>query len=164
MARLGKEKDHQRPRRMRKPRTMKSPPETRRMRRKGRCSPRSFPASTPRAVVLTRARAAPRKTQKRCELLAARRRVASWVLSPSSARKTVRKAAQKTLSIFLSGEAKDQGRGKGAGGKERQPAHEPQCARAPKPFLPLLPPISLGLIFTPHQTSLALDPERIPDY
>jgi hypothetical protein len=57
---------------------------------------RSEPARTPRAVVVMRARAEARKTVRReWRGSEAKRRVASWVLSPSSARKTDAKMVAK---------------------------------------------------------------------
>ena len=58
--------------------------------------PRREPARTPRAEVVIRAREAARKTSRReWRESEAKRRVESWVLSPSSATKTEEKMVKK---------------------------------------------------------------------
>ncbi len=84
---------------MAKPIAMKAMPEEIFITRMGKCCPINFPAITPKPVAKTRARAEPAKTYQRFALLADNTRVANWVLSPSSARKMVKKAIRKSFTL-----------------------------------------------------------------
>ncbi len=66
----------------------------------GKCSPINFPASTPKPAAKTNAKADPIKTDHRFALFAESIKVASWVLSPNSARKMVKKVIKKSFTLM----------------------------------------------------------------